>query len=151
MVIETRELGLVELDEADIIRFSRGLYGFEEVRRFALLGSREDGRNPFLWLQCVDSREPCFAVIDPRAFFGRYDPPLSKEDRLAIGLRDPKFLRYVVLATVPRDVRRLSFNLKCPVVINSETNTAMQIILEDPAYPIRYYPLNAGAEVPPCL
>lgn len=151
MVIETRELGLVELQKTDIIRFPRGLYGFEEARRFALLGSREGEQNPFLWLQCADSREPCFAVVDPRAFFGRYDPPIRKEDRLAIGLRDAKFLRYVVLATVPRDVRRLSFNLKCPVAVNSETNTATQIILEDPAYPIRYYPFAEGAEVPPCL
>lgn len=151
MVIETRELGLVELDEHDVIRFPRGLYGFEEARRFALLGGREEAHNPFFWLQCVDSREPCFAVIDPRSFFGRFDPPLGKEDRLAIGLTDDKYLRYVVLATVPRDVRRLSFNLRCPVAINSQTNTAMQIILEDSAYPIRYYPLAGGTEVPPCL
>lgn len=150
MRIETRNLGCVRVEERDIIRFARGLYGFENARRFVLLGGREDAKNPFLWLQCADSREPCFAVVDPRAFFGRYDPPLSGEDRRAIGLREDRYLRFVVLATVPRDVRRLSFNLKCPVAINLETNTAVQAILDDPAYPIRYCPLSGGTEAAPC-
>lgn len=151
MTIETRELGFVEVEEADIIRFPRGLYGFEKSRRFVLLGSREEEKNPFLWLQCADEKEPCFAVIDPRAFFGRYDPPLSREERLAIGLDEDRYLRYVVLATVPRDVRRLSFNLKCPVAINSQRNIAVQVILDDPAYPIRYYPFAGEKGAPACL
>ena len=151
MTIETRQLGFVKVGEADIIRFPHGIYGFEKARRFVLLGDKKEAQNPFLWLQSVDGREPCFAVIDPRAFFGRYDPPLTREDRLAIGLDDEKFLRYVVLATVPRDVRRLSFNLKCPVIVNSQRNIAMQVILDDPAYPIRYYPFAGETGAPSCL
>lgn len=142
MVIETKDLGLVEIGEEDIIRFPHGLYGFEDAHRFVLLGNTDGDPSPFLWLQCADRCEPRFAVVDPRVFFGRYNPCLRDEDREAIGLASDEYLRYVVIATVPRDMRRLSFNLKCPVAINSETNTAMQIILEDPAYPIRYYPFS---------
>lgn len=142
MVIETRDLGLVEIGEADIIRFPHGLYGFEDAHRFVLLGNTDGDPSPFFWLQCIDSPEPRFAVVDPRVFLGGYNPGLRKEDRDAIGLTSDEYLRYVVIATVPRDMRRLSFNLKCPVAINSEANTAMQVILEDTAYPIRYYPFS---------
>lgn len=139
MVIETRDLGFVEIAEADIIRFPHGLYGFEDARRFVLLGNTDGEPSPFLWLQSADSREPRFAVVDPRVFFGGYDPHLCEEDREAIGLTSDEYLRYVVIATVPRNVTGTSLNLRSPIVINSEANVAMQVILEDPAYPIRYY------------
>lgn len=138
MVIKTKELGFVEVAEKDIITFARPLYGFEDVTHFALLSDRSKPDNPFMWLQCADRPEPCFAVADPYVIFHDYAPRLSAEDERTLGLTSARFLRLVVIATVPREVRKLSVNLRCPIAINSEDNTAIQAILDNQDYPMKY-------------
>ena len=142
MVIETKELGLVEIKEQEIINFSHAIYGFEGATRFSLLSDKTKPNNPFMWLQCVDKKDPCFAVIDPYSLFTDYDPILSEEDKQAIDLSSEQYLRYLVIATVPKNIRDLSLNLKCPIAINSEKNIAMQVILENSNYSMRYTIFN---------
>lgn len=146
MVIQTKELGFVEIREEEIICFSHAIYGFEGATRFSLLHDESKPNNPFMWLQCIDRREPCFAVIDPHAYFSDYHPVLSDEDMQAIQLTDEKFLRFLVIATVPKNVQDMSLNLKCPIAINSEKNIAMQVILDNAEYPMRYYMLRRVGE-----
>lgn len=142
MVIETKELGFVDIKEQEIINFSHAIYGFEGAVRFSLLSDQTKPNNPFMWLQCVDKKEPCFAVIDPHALFADYHPILTDEDKQAIALSSEEYLRYLVIATVPKNIRDLSLNLKCPIAINSEKNIAMQIILENSDYSMRYTIFN---------
>ena len=139
MIIETKEVGNVEIDEKEIITFAHAIYGFEESLRYVLLKDMTKPDNPFMWLQCVEKSELCFAVVDPYALFKDYKPMVTDEDKAAISLTDNGFLRYLVIATVPRDLRELSFNLKCPIVINSERNVAIQLIMENSDYSMRYY------------
>jgi flagellar assembly factor FliW len=142
MIIETKDLGYVEIDEREIITLSHAIYGFEGVIRFVLLGDGSKPGNPFMWFQCVDKKEPAFAVIDPHAFFADYRPILTEEDRQSIGLESEEYLRCLVMATVPHNIKETSLNLKCPIVINSQKNIAMQVILENSDYPIRYSVFN---------
>ena len=39
--------------------------------------------------------------------------------------------------TVPRELEKMSINLKAPIIINSETNKGAQIIVEDDM-PVKY-------------
>ena len=142
MIIETKDLGFVEIGEKDLIHFSHAIYGFEGATRFALLHDKTKPNNPFMWLQCADHKEPSFAVIDPHAFFADYAPVLTDEDKQAIGLASESYLRFLVIAAVPKNVRDINLNLKCPIVINSQSNIAMQVILENSDYPMRYYLFN---------
>lgn len=137
MVIETRHFGFVEIAPRDVIRFDRGLYGFEGVHRFALLHDRRED-SPFFWLQNADAREPCFAVMDPVALLGAYAPGLPPDVLTALDIDTDDALRMLAIATVPHDYRLASLNLRCPIVLNARENRAQQVILEDDAYPMRY-------------
>ena len=44
----------------------------------------------------------------------------------------------LVTLTVPRDVTKMSVNLRAPIVINSENRLACQIILEGEQYAVKY-------------
>ena len=143
MVIETKDLGYVEIEEDNIIRFPSGIYGFENAFRFVVL--RDNNReNPFMWLQCADSPEPCFIVAEPDSFYSDYEPVLTPQMKESIGLADEAALRLLVIATVPKNFRKITFNLKCPVMINSRSNTARQVILEDDRYTMRYPLFHEG-------
>ena len=139
MVIATKALGSIEVSQDDVIRFPHGLYGFEDATRFVLLrhGARPD--SPFMWLQCVDGREPCFPVADPGSLLKDYRPVFSAKTLEDLGLASPEDLRTLVVATVPHDVKKMYFNLRSPIVINVREKVALQSILESDAYPVRYY------------
>lgn len=137
MVIQTKDLGDVIIEPKDIIQFPQGLYGFEKTRNFVLL-SDNDEENPFMWLQCTDSREPRFVVIDPYRVFKDYHVSAISAPSI-ISLKGEESMRVLVIATVTSGAKEIFVNLKCPIVINAKDNTAAQIILDNDDYPIRYY------------
>ena len=47
-------------------------------------------------------------------------------------------LLVLVTITVPSDLKKMSVNLKAPIIINVETRKAVQVILED-EYDVKYY------------
>lgn len=138
MVIETKELGFVEIDDSEIIRFPHAIYGFHHALRFALLKKKKDDANPFMWLQCVDQKEPCFIVVDPHALFNDYCPELPPEEIETIELKNPEDLRLLLIATVHQSIRDMYVNLRCPIMINARKNIAMQVILENDKFPMKY-------------
>lgn len=71
MKIITRDFGEQEIEEDKIITFPEGIIGFENVKRYALLSPLGDGVFP-MWLQAVDSKEPCFVVYDPMVIYSDY-------------------------------------------------------------------------------
>ena len=135
--VETKDLGIVEINEKDIIHFPRGLYGFENSRNFVLFNDNKND-NQFMWLQCTDSCEPRFVVIDPFSVIKDYkvSPEAAKQ---LIPLEDDGDLRMLVITTVTAGAKEIYVNFKCPIIINVQDNTAAQMILDNDDYPIRYY------------
>lgn len=144
MIIETKDLGFVEIDKKNVITFPHGIYGFENAVRFAILKDN-DNENPFMWLQCVDNKQTCFIVVEPSSFSDNYNPQISKQFKDAIKLISDDVQRLICICTIPTDFKKSTINLKCPVIINSIDNIAMQVILEDERYSMTY-PLFNEAE-----
>lgn len=137
MIIQTRDFELVEISEEDIIRFPDGILAFEETKDYVLLSGNEEG-NPFLWLQAVHSETPCFIVINPYVIWHDYKPVIPPGALKKMQVTSVDFLRYLVIAVVPKNVREMTVNLRSPIVINSEKNIAMQVVLEQGGYGIRH-------------
>lgn len=141
MIIETKDLGFAEIDEKNIISFPHGLYGFEDAVRFVILKDN-DSENPFMWLQCVDNKQTCFIVAEPSSFINGYNPQISQKLKETMKFTADEALRLAVICTIPTDFNKITLNLKCPIIINSIDNTAMQVILEDDRYSMAYPLLN---------
>ena len=63
MEIETTRFGRLDVDDERIINFGRGLLGFPDHTRYALIQTGTE--NYFFWLQCVDEPSLAFVVTDP--------------------------------------------------------------------------------------
>lgn len=132
MLIETRDFGKMEVDEKDIITFIEPIFGFEENRRYVLLEHEE--LNPhFIWLQSVDEPMICFVLANPRELVPDYKVELPPEAAEELGEGGTL---YFVLTVIRDPYYDSTVNLKSPIVINTKTGKAMQVILEE-AYPIR--------------
>lgn len=132
MTIETRIFGEVTIDDDKIIHFENGIIGFPDLTEFALIYDADEGNEAGIrWMQSL--QEPNFAmpVMDPLLVKPDYNPEVEDELLKPIGGFDPEQLLVLVTVTVPKDLTKMSVNLKGPFVINADTRKACQIIIED--------------------
>jgi flagellar assembly factor FliW len=134
MEIETRFLGKITVKEEDIIKFPKGIPGFEDLKRFVVLS---DGESVFLTLQSVDDADVGFIIIDPSIIVKGYKPFIPQAVQASLGFKRSQKPLVFVIAVIPDDVTKMRVNLKAPVLINPETKLGEQAVLDDRRYPLR--------------
>ena len=138
MKAATRLFGEIEIDESKIITFEDGIIGFPDMKKFTLIFDEEkEGRPSISWLQSMDEPEIAFPVMDPLFVCETYNPSVEDELLKSLGTIKEDNLYVLVTVTVPQDIKELAVNLKAPIVINTDTRKASQIIVEDDL-PVRY-------------
>jgi len=138
MKAATRLFGVIEIDESKIITFEDGIIGFPDMKKFTLIFDEEkEGRPSISWLQSMDEPEIAFPVMDPLFVCETYNPSVEDELLKNLGTIKEDNLYVLVTVTVPQNIKELAVNLKAPIVINTDTRKASQIIVEDDL-PVRY-------------
>ena len=138
MKAATRLFGEIEIDESKIITFEDGIIGFPDMKKFTLIFDEEkEGRPSISWLQSMDEPEIAFPVMDPLFVCETYNPSVAEELLKNLGTIKEDNLYVLVTVTVPQNIKELAVNLKAPIVINTDTRKASQIIVEDDL-PVRY-------------
>lgn len=138
MKAATRLFGEIEIDESKIITFEDGIIGFPDMKKFTLIFDEEkEGRPSIFWLQSMDEPEIAFPVMDPLFVCETYNPSVEEELLKNLGTIKEDNLYVLVTVTVPQNIKELAVNLKAPIVINTDTRKASQIIVEDDL-PVRY-------------
>lgn len=138
MKAATRLFGEIEIDESKIITFEDGIIGFPDMKKFTLIFDEEkEGRPSISWLQSMDEPEIAFPVMDPLFVCETYNPSAEDELLKNLGTIKEDNLYVLVTVTVPQNIKELAVNLKAPIVINTDTRKASQIIVEDDL-PVRY-------------
>src|SRR5262245_36211864 len=108
----------------NIIAMPMGLLGFEQVKKYVLLGAPEE--EPFLWLQMLDNPAQGFVVVSPAAVVSNYTPDIPQADVDLLGIKSPADATVLNLVTVRGT--ESTVNLKGPIVINRHTLVAKQCI-----------------------
>lgn len=138
MKAATRLFGEIEIDESKIITFEDGIIGFPDMKKFTLIFDEEkEGRPSISWLQSMDEPEIAFPIMDPLFVCETYNPSVEDELLKNLGTIKEDNLYVLVTVTVPQNIKELAVNLKAPIVINTDTRKASQIIVEDDL-PVRY-------------
>jgi len=137
--INTRDFGEIEVSEDDIYTFPAGVFAFEDTRHFALISPLGEDVYP-KWLQSTDDVAPCFVVFDPTIIDGNYKISLNAYEENLLKLHEDTPLRLLAIATVPENYRQTTVNMKSPIVINTDSRLAAQVILpQDYAFKLPIY------------
>lgn len=138
MQITTKVFGEITIDDEKIIHFPNGIIGFPELTDFALIHDEEKGTDTIHWMQSL--QEPAFAmpVMDPLIVCPDYNPEVDDELLNSIGEIVPEELLVMVTVTVPKDIKKMTVNLKGPMVINAAQRKATQVIVEGDEYPVKF-------------
>lgn len=139
MKIETKIFGEIEIADDKIITFENGIIGFPDLKRFALLHDEEKGTDAGIrFLQSLE--EPGFAmpVMDPLIVKPDYDPEVDDELLKNAGHVTEDNILVLVTVTVPSDLTKMTVNLQGPFVINVDEHKAVQVVVEQDSYPVKY-------------
>lgn len=140
MIVNTKLFGKIDLDEDKIITFEQGMIGFEELKKFAILYDLEKGdKRTVSWLQSIDAPEVAFPIVDPFLIKQDYNPEINDDDLSVLGKFNEEDLSVLVTLAVPKEIEKMSCNLRAPLIINTDTRKGAQIIAENTEYPVKYY------------
>ena len=135
MQIDTLRFGTVEIDESKLITFSEGIPGLEEYQKYALLQFEES--YPIIWLQSVDEGGICLPVLDTYAVLTGYVFDIADEDVKELELKGPEELHVVSVLVIPEEIQGMTANLAAPIIINTVSGKAKQIMLTGSDYNVR--------------
>lgn len=138
---ETRTFSTVRFGEVTVttermLEFPRGLVGMPEARNFVFL-HQQDGHGPFFWLQSADDPNLAFVVCEPHVFFPEYQVPLTNEEQKFLQIKQAEDGVVCLILVVPGDPKKITANLRGPLVVNVETRVGMQVVLTGEDYPTK--------------
>ena len=137
MKANTRIFGEIDIDDSKIINMEKGMIGFPDLKKFALIYNEEREKTVIKWLQSMDDGDIAFPVMEPQLVKADYRPSISEDVLEPLGSLDEENTFVLVTVTVPKEIEKMTCNLQAPIVINTSTNKAAQMIVEDDS-PIRF-------------
>jgi flagellar assembly factor FliW len=132
ITIENPQLGKITVDTDKITTFNEGLIGFEDLKRFIIIDLEEF--EPFQWLLCIDDPDISFPIISPILLVQDYAPQINKAEAYNLGkFQDEDLLLYAIV-TIRPELKKVTANLKGPIIINHKQRLGQQIVLGDDRY-----------------
>ncbi|PIR01252.1 MAG: flagellar assembly protein FliW [Nitrospinae bacterium CG11_big_fil_rev_8_21_14_0_20_45_15] len=149
MKFETTRFGLIEYDEEDILQFPDGLYGFEREKQFVLIPFDPNIDCPLEWMQSLTTPGLAFVVTDPYLYMPDYRWVMTPEEERRIEFSGEDELKILVIVTLQEIFTNMTGNFVAPLILNSRTQKARQVVLTTQEYDTRHYLLpeeirNAG-------
>jgi flagellar assembly factor FliW len=135
MRVLTKAYGEIDIEDRQRILFPRGLFGFEELRDFALFDATQE---PFYWLQSLERVDVAFVLIDTHFFRPEYTPDVDPSELEEIGITSAEDMLVFTIVTIPEAAPRMTANLQGPVLVNRITRVARQSISTNPQWGVRH-------------
>ena len=146
MKIVTTRFGEIDVPANMIIGMTKPVLGFEQLRKYVIVETPDF--EPFKWYQSVDDPAVAFVIINPLLFFPEYAIEVNPKEIEELQVDSVRDVLTYAIVTIPPDYTKMTANLQGPILINTRTNLAKQLILVNSRYRIKHRLLPAGVEEP---
>ena len=133
--------GKITYDENEIIKFEKTILGFDELHNFIL---RKVENSNFTILQSIEDEKISFVLVSPFDVESDYEIKLSNETIERIKAKFASDVSVFSLVTLNSDIKKITANLKAPVVINVNENLGEQVIIDKEKYKIKHPLVKEG-------
>ena len=141
VTINSVKFGELVVDKNNIFNFVSPIIGFSGLTQYTIVDYKPD--SPFKWLQSMEDMELAFPVT-LCSFFGidyKFDIPDEEAEKLGIETADDVFVCNI--ANIPSsNPQGATINMLAPVIVNLQNKKAMQIILKNTDFQVRYKLFN---------
>ena len=140
MQIETTRFGKLEIDEKEIISMVEPIIGFPHTSSFVLLDHKtKKWITPFKWLQSVDDPALAFVLLPAQLVEPSYRVAITRDEAAKLKITEPTDAEvWVMLVIPPNEPKKMTANLKAPVVINRKERLGKQLVLVDSQYSTKH-------------
>ncbi|MDD6168825.1 MAG: flagellar assembly protein FliW [Lachnospiraceae bacterium] len=136
--MNTRLFGEINIEKDKEICFESGLIGFPDYTRYALIfDADKPEKRGISWLQSLEDGQFALPVIDPLLIRSDYAPDIDEEILKTLGELKEENTYVLVTVTATSKKEDISVNLKAPIIINTQTRKAVQVITEND-FPVKY-------------
>jgi flagellar assembly factor FliW len=136
MKIDTSRFGTLDVGEDVIIRMTKPVLGFEQYRKYVIVET--DDFEPFKWFQSVENAELAFVIVNPSLFFPDYTIEVNPKEIEELEVDEVGEIITYSIVTIPSDYTRMTANLQGPILINSRTRLAKQLVLVNSQHGIKH-------------
>ena len=138
MIIQTKYLGEVEVDENQIIKFPQGILGFDKHQEFIIL--KISNNDNFKILEDLKHPNIAFFIINPWNFYNDYIVDIPDEELGKIGIFPNRAIEIVVIniVTLGKTFKESTANLLAPIIINMANREGRQFIQNNTIYTTRH-------------
>lgn len=136
MKISTTRFGELNVPENLILKMTKPVLGFEMLRRYIIVETEDF--EPFKWLQSVDDPEVAFVIINPLLFFPDYTIEVNPKEIEELKVENVDDIITHAIVSIPQNYTRMTINLQGPILINSKTRLAKQLVLVNSSYGIKH-------------
>lgn len=142
MKMNTKFLGVIDIEENQVVFFPNGLPGFEGQQKYAYI---EIENSVFSCLQSIEEPGLAFVTISPFLLCNDYTFTLDSDviGKIKIAKSDDALILSLVTVPVGQPTQATA-NLQAPVVISRESQLGLQMILPEKNYPLRQPIWNQG-------
>ncbi len=144
MRITTLRFGELEIPDDKIIHMAKPVLGFEQLKKFCIIEGEDF--EPFLWFQSVEEPSVAFIIINPIFFHPDYQIEVNPKEIEELDVSDVKMVETYVIVSIPSDPKKMSINLKGPILINTKTRKAKQLVLVNSTYKVIHYMMDSKTE-----
>lgn len=141
LVFESFNYGKIKYGETEIIRFEKGILGFEDLHNFILRDIEEN--QSFKLLHSLEENRIAFVVLNPFNFITNYELDLDETIISELDIKSEENVYILNTVTLNSDPSKITTNLRAPIVINVQNKKAKQIILKNEEYKIKHSLMEA--------
>ena len=135
--VYTSRFGEIEVDEKKVVHFENGIPAFEQEHEFVILPY--DDESPYYFMQSIKTPDLAFLLTIPFIFFNDYTFEIDDATVKELGIKNHESVFYYTMVTIPNgSIRYMTANLLAPIVLNSETMKAKQVVLEKSNYTTKH-------------
>lgn len=135
MILKTKFHGDVGYKKEDVLTFTKGILGFEEIKEYILFPLQNN--DAFKVLHSITDEDIGFVVMSPFDICKNYEFELNKSQELELQVKTPKDVIVYSIVTVSSKVTDITVNLRAPIVINLNGKLGKQIVLNDEKYKVK--------------
>jgi flagellar assembly factor FliW len=133
---QTARFGRIHVRPDEVIVFPNGIPPFGAYSRYCLIELRAEA--PVQWIQCLDEPALVFAAINPVLVVPEYAIEITEADARDLELRASDDASLLALLAAHEHPRRVTANLRAPIVINHVRRLGKQVILPAADYAVQH-------------
>ena len=118
------------MPDIPVIDLVHPMPGFPERSKFALVQLDEDG--VLCSLTSLEEEGLRFLVVPPVQFFPDYAPVIDDATAAQLGISSAEDVLVLCVLTAGESLASTTANLAAPVLVNTRTARAAQVVLDDP-------------------